>query len=105
MLTRLHIHRRALLLVLVFGLLWSASAWAVTPQDTSMPFDSTGEKVYNSARNVWIPLLVFGALFGLAAVFIIGAQRLAGHAVRTVIAIAILAVACTGALAVFFPGL
>jgi len=97
--------RRVVLGVVLLALCWSASVGAVTPQDTSLPFDSTGQKVYNSARSVWIPLIVFGALVALAAVFIAGSRSLAGHSIRTVIAIAILAVACTGAIATFFPGL
>jgi hypothetical protein len=97
--------RRVIVCVVLLALCWGASAWAVTPQDTSLPFDSTGAKVYNSARSVWVPLIVFGALIALAVVFIAGSRSLAGHSIRTVIAIAILAVACTGAIAAFFPGL
>jgi len=98
-------HRRVLVGALVLGMFWSTGAWAVTPQDTSLPFDEIGNKVYSSAKNVWIPLIVFGALVALAGVFIAGSRSLAGHSIRTVIAIAILAVACTGALVTLFPGL
>jgi hypothetical protein len=99
-------HRRWFLGLLVVALLWGASAWAVTPQDAALPFDQTGEKIYSSAKNVWVPLLVFGGLVALAGVFIAGSRSLAGHSIRTILAIAILAIACTGVgLATLFPGL
>jgi hypothetical protein len=98
--------RHLLLWVLAAGLLWSTSAWAVTPQDTALPFDNMGASVFSSAKNVWIPLLVFGGLVALAGVFIAGSRSLAGHSIRTIIAIAILAIACTGVgLTTLFPGL
>jgi hypothetical protein len=106
MIQRIVTHRCLLLSLLVAGLLWSTGAWAVTPQDTALPFDQMGANVYSSAKNVWVPLIVFGGLVALAGVFIAGSRSLAGHSIRTIIAIGILAVACTGVgLAVLFPGL
>jgi hypothetical protein len=99
-------HRHLLLVALAVGLLWGGSAWAVTPQDTALPFDQMGSNIYSSAKNVWVPLLVFGGLVALAGVFIAGSRSLAGHSIRTIIAIGILAIACTGVgLATLFPGL
>jgi hypothetical protein len=84
----------------------ATQAQAVTPQDTALPFDQMGSNIYSSAKNVWVPLLVFGGLVALAGVFIAGSRSLAGHSIRTIIAIGILAIACTGVgLATLFPGL
>ena len=96
----------ALLLLCTVGLLLAGPALAVTAQTTELPFDALGERVSNSARNVWIPVIVTVGIIALAVAFIVGFQRLAGFSVRTAIALGLLGVAATGAgLAGLFPGL
>jgi len=98
--------RRLVVVALLLALFSGQAAWALAPTDNGLPFDEAGQKAYNSGKSVWVPLFVFFILFGLAGAFAFGVQRLAGVAVRSAIAIGILAVACGSlGLTVLFPGL
>jgi hypothetical protein len=94
----------ALLLVVV--VLSVSPAMAVSAQSNGLPFDNMGQAAYDSARQVWIPVIVVLGLIGLGAAFIFALSRLAGFAVRTAIGLGVLAVAATGTgLTTLFPGL
>ena len=79
---------------------------AVSAQSNGLPFDNMGQAAYDSARQVWIPVIVVLGLIGLGAAFIFALTRLAGFAVRTAIGLGVLALAATGTgLTTLFPGL
>lgn len=81
-------------------------AYAVTATDQSLPFDGAGEKVYASAKNTWVPIIIFFALVALAVAFAFALKAVGGLTVRVAIAIAVLAIACTmTGLATLFPGI
>lgn len=90
----------------VLSVLLAQPVLAVSIANTEIPIDAQGERVVNSARQTWIPVIVILAIVSLATIIIIGAQRLAGVSVRTAIGLALLSVAATGAgLQTLFPGI
>lgn len=94
-------------LVLLVGLLLCQVSWvdAVGADSTGLGFNTAGQKVVDTGRNVFVPVLVIGAVLVLAVLVLVGG-RVAGQAVRTVIACVLLVVVLTGAgIATFFPGL
>src|ERR1700741_2095631 len=95
------------LLVVVIGLLVGrvGTVGAVAADETGLGFNDQGTKIVNTARNVWVPVLVVLGIVALATLILIGA-RVAGLAFRYCLACALLAIAVTGTgLATLFPGL
>lgn len=78
---------------------------AVAADSTGLGFNTQGQMLVDTGRNVFVPLLVLGGLLLLAAAIGIG-LRVAGVAVRWIVMCILLIVVCTGAgLTTFFPGL
>jgi hypothetical protein len=95
----------ALVLVLSVVAVQVGTAGAVAADETGLGFDAAGNKIVNTARNVWIPVVVVLAIIGLAAGILLG-MRVAGFSFRVILCFLLLGIAATATgLATFFPGL